>query len=77
MSDKDRGKDKPGVSARRSTAVRIGGIAAGAVLGAALGANLVVPEHPSISEQFEAAFTPGTSVEAIGLGGIIVPGDIN
>ncbi|RZU52388.1 hypothetical protein EV385_4246 [Krasilnikovia cinnamomea] len=75
MSEKDKGKDKAG---RRSTAARIGGLAAGAVLGAALGGSVAGAEHVgSIGEQFEAAFTPGVAVESHLNSGIVVPGDVN
>ncbi|GAB1689816.1 hypothetical protein [Krasilnikovia sp. M28-CT-15] len=79
MSEKDKGKDKAGVSGRRSTAVRLGGLAAGAVLGAALGASVAGTEHGgSIGDQFEAAYTPGAAMEINRMGsGIVVPGDVN
>ncbi|MEV4707321.1 hypothetical protein [Actinoplanes sp. NPDC049316] len=48
---------------RRSTAVLLGGLAAGAVLGAALGVAGDTAGDTSVKDQFRSAFTPG-AVEA-------------
>jgi hypothetical protein len=56
MSD----KETTGTPARRGAAVLLGTLAASAVLGAALGAHTGTEKDTSISDQFRAAFTPGT-----------------